>query len=181
MMPPAEALMAVPVTLEASAPSLGTPVEATQYPINVLDSTPTSASVASTLCNLLTIAGSSGQSLGTGIYIGVGLPPVPLKLAEKIRRWEFVDMAGLLPEFWSLASATKPEGQPSAQLSLSRRPRKVTDLALWVHGFVTDVRVLAGSSLETVSELMAYLIQIVRVSQDFGGLAWVNYDLAFSR
>ena len=28
---------------------------------------------------------------------------------------------------------------------------------------------------------MAYMIQIVRVSQDFGGLAWVNYDLAFHR
>ena len=30
-------------------------------------------------------------------------------------------------------------------------------------------------------ELMAYLVHNVRVSQDFGSLAWVNYDLAFCR
>ena len=30
-------------------------------------------------------------------------------------------------------------------------------------------------------ELMAYLICILRVSQDFGGMAWVNYDAAFRR
>ena len=90
-------------------------------------------------------------------------------------------MAELLPKFWSLPSATKPEGQPSAQPSLSRQSRKVTDLASWVQCFATYVGVLAGLIPEAVSELMAYLIQIIRVSQDFGGLAWVNYDLAFHR
>ena len=174
-MPHVEALAAVPVTSEATA------LEATQQLINVLDSTPASANVASTLCNLLPMAGSSSQSLGTGIYIGEGLPPVPPKLAEKIRRWEFVDMAELLPEFWSLPLTTKSEGQPVTQPSPSRRSRKVTDLASWVQCFATYVGVLAGSSPEVVPELMAYLIQIVRVSQDFGGLAWVNYDLAFRR
>ncbi len=38
-----------------------------------------------------------------------------------------------------------------------------------------------GNIPEPVPELMAYLVQIMRVSQDFGGLAWVNYDLAFCR
>ena len=41
------------------------------------------------------------------------------------------------------------------------------------------VGVVAGSSPAAVSKLIAYIIQIVRVSLDFGGLAWVNYDLAF--
>ena len=45
--------------------------------------------------------------------------------------------------------------------------------------FATYVGVVAGSSLEAVPELMAYLIRIVRASLDFQGLSWVNYDLAF--
>ena len=90
-------------------------------------------------------------------------------------------MAEMLPEFWSLPTATKAEGQANAQPSPSRRSRKVTDLASWVQCFATYVGVLAGSSPEAVPELMAYLIQIVRVNQDFGGLAWVNYDMAFRR
>ncbi len=44
-----------------------------------------------------------------GIYIGEGLPPVPLKLAERIRRWNFVDMSELLSELWSPATAGKPD------------------------------------------------------------------------
>ncbi len=49
------------------------------------------------------------------------------------------------------------------------------------HGFNAYVGVLAGGNPEAVPELMAYLINIMRVSQDFGGMAWVNYDLAFRR
>ena len=156
-------------------------LEATHYTTNVLDSTSSSTNVASTLCNLLPIVGTASQSSGTGIYIGEGLPPVRLKLAEKIRQWEFVDMVELLPKFWSLPPAIRSEGQAITQPPPSRRSRKVTDLASWVQCFTTYVGVLARSTPEAVPELMAYLIQIVRVNQDFGGLAWVNYNLAFRR
>ena len=39
--------------------------------------------------------------------------------------------------------------------------------------------VMVGSSSEAVPELMAYMLQLVRTSQDLGGLAWVNYNMAF--
>ena len=41
------------------------------------------------------------------------------------------------------------------------------------------VEIMAGSIPEAVLELIVHLIEILRVSQDFSGLAWVNYDLAF--
>ena len=53
----------------------------------------------SLLLNLL--PGGSGTKDAAGIYVGEGLLPVPAKLAEKIVRWEFVEMAELLPEFWT--------------------------------------------------------------------------------
>ena len=59
--------------------------------------------------------------------------------------------------------------------------REVTDTANWVQCFATYVGVLAGTSPEAIPELMAYLVHIMRVSQDFGSLAWVNYDSAFRR
>ena len=130
-MPPAEALAAVPISSETTAP------EATQHLINRPDSTPSSANVVSTLCNLLPIAGGSGQLSGAGIYNGVGLPPVPPKLAERICWWDFVDMAELLPEFWSLSSATKSAGEPSTQPCPSCWSRMVTDLASSTQCFAT--------------------------------------------
>lgn len=45
--------------------------------------------------------------------------------------------------------------------------------------FATYVGVLEGTSLEAILELMAYLVHIMRVIQDFGSLAWVNYDSVF--
>ena len=55
---------------------------------------------ASMLCNLLPTVGQTSEgSLSAGIYVGEGFLPVPAKLAEKITRWEFVEMPELLPEF----------------------------------------------------------------------------------
>ena len=33
--------------------------------------------------------------------MGDGIPPVPVKLAARIRKGEFIDMGELLPKFWS--------------------------------------------------------------------------------
>ena len=64
------------------------------------------ADSSSALCNLLPALGSSKEMVSSaGIYVGEGLLPVPAKLAENIKRWEFTDMAELLPEFWTSSSA----------------------------------------------------------------------------
>ena len=55
------------------------------------------------LLNLLPIPASQALPPTSGVYIGEGLPPVPPKLAAKILRWDFVDMAEMLPEYWSSA------------------------------------------------------------------------------
>ena len=56
-----------------------------------------------------------------GVCVGAGSSPVPNKVAERIRRWEFVDMAELLPEV--RLSGGENEGR-----LLQRKPRCVTDI-----------------------------------------------------
>ncbi len=90
-----------------------------------------------------------------GASAGEGLPPVPGKLSEKIRKWEYVEMAELLPEFWT---SPKEEGNGTRRSSL-RRTHQVTDTHTWVQCFATYVGVLAGRYPESIVELMAYLIQ----------------------
>ena len=46
------------------------------------------------------------------------------KLADRIWRWEFVDMGELLPEFLAAAKVK----DPAARHPVARRPRKVTDI-----------------------------------------------------
>ena len=110
-MPTAEALGGIPVATDPLAPPSGT----RENPSNSGDE-PSSMGLAATMCNLLPAAGNVGASApSTGVYIGEGLPPVPLNLAEKIRRWEYSDMLELLPEFWvPLGSSQEGDlpGQP---------------------------------------------------------------------
>ena len=137
---------------------------------------------SSVLCNLLPRLGQASESsLTAGIYVGEGLLPVPAKLAEKITRWEFVDMAELLPECWSSFGPKESVSTPGTRFGGYRRRRAVTDIATWVQCFATYVSVMSTPHPQAVPELLAYLIFVLRASQDFGGIAWVTYDAAFRR
>ena len=177
-MPTTKALAGIPMATDPLAPPAGT----RENPSNSGEE-PSSMGPTATMCNLLPAAGNVGASApSTSVYIGEGLPPVPLKLAEKICGWEYTDMSELLPEFWVSLGSSQTEGDPPGQpRTPGRLWRKVTDIATWVQCFATYVVVLAGTSPEAILELMAYLVHIVRVSQDFGSLAWVNYDSVFRR
>ena len=128
--------------------------------------------------NLLPLANSTLKPLTGGVYLGDGVPPVPAKLATKIRSGEFVDMGELLPEFWAAPQEEKSEGK---RLHRDRRSRKVTDIFTWLQCFGAYVTVRAVPAPHLIPELMAYQATIVRVSQDYAGLAWVRYDAAFRR
>ena len=106
-----------------------------------------------------------------GVYLGEGISPIP---ESKIQRGDFVEMGELLPEF---LAAKDDEGETSKE----RRSRKVTDIFTWLQCFSTYVSVRAPQSPYLIPELMAYMSTIVRVSQDYSGLAWVRYDAAFRK
>lgn len=73
-----------------------------------------------------------------GVYVGGGgIAPVPKKVADKILKWEYVEMGELLPEFWG--SGKEDEQRAASQ---SRRSRKVTDISTWTQCFATYVSVL---------------------------------------
>ena len=62
-------------------------------------SIPTGISVAASVANLLPTA-NAGLTPLKGVYASDGLVPVPVKLAMRIRRGEFIDMGELRHEFW---------------------------------------------------------------------------------
>ncbi len=128
-----------------------------------------------TLANLLPSASSALTQSVEGVYMGEGVPPVPVRLAARIRRGEYIEMGELLPEFWQgVKEETGKEARP-------RRTRKVSDILTWTQCYASYVVVRVSQSPELVAELMAYQTTILRVSQDFEGLAWVRYDQVYRR
>ena len=111
----------------------------------------TIAGASAGLLNLLPISSSRVPTPSSGIYVSEGLPPVPPKLAAKIMRWEFVDMAEMLPEFWSNTKSEDEDQKPAP----SRRTRQVTDIFTWIQCFASYTSVLAGRYVECVPEMMA--------------------------
>ena len=115
------------------------------------------------------LASAELAPVSEGVYIGDGLPPVPTKLAAKIRKGELVEMGELLPEFWS-SHREDIEGKHDVKV---RRSRKVADIFTWLQCFGSYISVRAQHTPGLAPELMAYMAAIVRVSQDYAELAWV--------
>ena len=85
-------------------------------------------------------------------------------------------MGELLPEFWSSHREEDMEGKQEIKI---RRSQKVTDIFTWLQCFGSYVSVRAQHTPSLIPELMVYMAAIVRVSQDYTGLAWVRYDAAY--
>lgn len=125
-------------------------------------------------------AAASGRPAGgatpgpASIYMGEGLPPVPGRIADRIRRWEFVELHELLPE---LLTNQKVEEGPRAKTGRKR----TLDMNAWLQCFAVFVSVVSREAPESVPELMAYMGTIMRASQEYEGAAWATYDVAFRR
>ena len=79
-------------------------------------------------------------------------------------------MGELLPEFWSSHREEDIEGKHDVKVR-RRRSQKVTDIFTWLQCFASYVSVRAQHTPSVIPELMAYMAAIVRVSQDYAGLA----------
>jgi len=117
------------------------------------------------------------------IVITEGIPPVPLRLIEKIRRWEFVDLGQLLmgtePEE---GAATMMDGhivpsRPSHKGPAIRR-FTITDISSWLQAYARFMAVLVSApatSKDEAAGLAAHQHVILQLAQDLGGRQWMVY------
>ena len=83
-------------------------------------------------------------------------------------------MHELLPEFWNERDGTKLTDR-------ARAKNRVLDLTVWLQCFAVYVGVLGPQFPHEVPELMAYMIAIIRASQEYEGTSWAAYDTAYRR
>ena len=88
--------------------------------------------MAAKLAKLLPLANAALSAGSGGVYVGDGLPPVPVKLAGKIRRGEFMEMGELLPKFWFGPHDEDSDTKCDPKV---RHSRKVTDIFTWLQCF----------------------------------------------
>ena len=118
------------------------------------------------------------------VVVAEGIPPIPTKLLDKIRKWEFVDLALLLDE-----SSHRKDEVPfshdgriiliqSVEQAQKRR-KQIVDIHAWTEAFAVYMAALASHSATTPDEvvgLIGHLHLITRLSKDLGGSRWLRYD-----
>ena len=152
-------------------------LDTSTIPVIVDAETRRAAKSQATLGSLLNLGNNSESekkvTVGS-ICLGEGLPPVPAKLVKKIRRGDFIKMYELLPDLW-LQADDREAGTHSGKYC------RVMDVKVWAQCFASYIRVVAVNEPERVADLLGYMINIIRASQDFEGSAWVTYDDTFRR
>ena len=114
--------------------------------------------------------------------LGEGLPLVPAKLANKIQKGEFVDMAELLKNNTEANRRRVAHGQggsSSSHTSSRASRREVPDLLSWLQCFGKYACVFGDKFLEKNRELWAYVISLIRESRQCDGEGWRGYDSMF--
>ena len=120
------------------------------------------------------VPGSAPQARGDRLPLGPGLPTVPKALMEKIQRWEFIDLAELLP---SCNIHEASASQQVARFSLFTgcefvRPKRkqIEDILDWVQAFTIYTAAIVQKHPETIAELLSYQLTIIKAAQQYDGL-----------
>ena len=127
------------------------------------------------------------KTAAPSVVISEGIPPIPVKLVEKIRHWEFIDLAKLL-----INHETQPE-QPTiiiggqlvtldSPVKSQKKTTAITDILSWVQAFSRFMAVLLSAEATTKEEaagLAAHQHLILQLSKDLGGKQWAKYDWEF--
>ena len=118
------------------------------------------------------------ESTPKAMFLGDGFLPIPEKLTERICRCEYIDMSDLLPEFWL---DQKAEEGTAKRANRSTAKKRVQDINVLLQCYAVHIGVMATKFPNMVSELMVYMINILRESQEYQGLAWATYDAAYRK
>ena len=124
----------------------------------------------------------------SSVVVAEGIPPLPLKTLEKIRKWEYVDLTALL-------SNDPPAGETFTitvygQTLIVNSPdqtkkRKVAlDIHSWTQAYSTYPAALTSAEDTTKSEstgLLAHMYNVLQLARDLGGNQWLQYDKAFGK
>lgn len=157
------------------------PVDPSLVPSSVAD---TAGLLAGTR---LSIPIDTGYAKTPSVLIAEGIPPVPGKLLDKVRRWEFVDLAALLD-----GAGQKVEDIPTLQdgrvvliqsvEQAQRRRKQISDIFMWSKAFAVYMAALASApdtSSKEVVGLIAHLYLITQLSKDLGTSRCLKYDHDF--
>ncbi len=106
---------------------------------------------------------------------------LPPKLTKRILDLEFIHMAELLPETWSMVDQQDKAGKCCQQVQRLPKRGLVKDILIWLECYSVMVAVLTTKYPAKAPELAAYQRTIIRAARNYEDEAWVTYDVCYRR
>ena len=121
------------------------------------------------------------------VLVTDGIPPIPSKVLEKIRKWKYVDLATLLANDTPSDNITTVvvNGQTLVVSSAanSTKKRRITwDSQSWSQAYSMYAARLISTDSTTRPEsagLLAHMFSLLQLAKDLGGSQWLHYDRSF--
>ena len=118
------------------------------------------------------------------VVVAEGIPPVPCHLVEKVRKWEYINLADLLKDHNSSDQFIIINGQV---LSISdQKPRSsnrvIADIFTWLQAYNIFTAILLSAedtTKEEAADLVVHSYLILQMSKDLQGLQWLQYNQTF--
>jgi len=104
------------------------------------------------------------------VFIGVGCPPVLIRLVKKIESGAFIKMAKLLPE--QLGASNDDD-------SKVKQKKCSISILEWLQCYSVYVAVLAKRYPERITDLMGYQSLIIEACMEYRNNCWIGYDRRF--
>ena len=136
--------------------------------------------LTSLLQNAAAAASSANQT--DKVIIAPGLPAIPTKLLKKMHNWEYIELSQLLPQSSSHDAAMDAQRFalfPGFELVRVKPQKMIANIGDWMKCFTTYVVAMAIKFPESVTEMLAYQLVIIKASQQYDGLYWRVYDIHF--
>ena len=118
------------------------------------------------------------------IVVAEGIPPVSCCLIEKVRKWEYINLADLLKDHNSSYQFIVVNGQVLSvpDQKLRSRNRVIADIFTWLQAYNIFTAILLSAEDTTKEEaagLVAHSYLILQMSKNLQGSEWLQYKQTF--
>lgn len=126
------------------------------------------------------------RTAAPAVVVIEGIPPISVKTVEKIRRWEFVDLANLL-----ISQDPRDDtflfvnNEVYEHKTISRSHGKspvINNIVMWLTAYARFMAVILSAentSKEEAAGLAAHQHVVLQLHNDLGGNRWMRYDTEF--
>lgn len=124
---------------------------------------------------------------GDLVFIDNGMPPISRKVWQRIRDWNFVDMAELVNKEGQAEDEAQLLQQCDGKLvlvhsleQLKRKSKEGLDIMGWLEAYAVLVAVAGQAQPDAVPHLMAFQVRVIRAAR-VKGSNWREFDRQYRR